>query len=54
MRLKFRIRYPERTKMISEHTINSPRKFVKFSLTTIFAVDYIGAQAKYVDLPSIE
>ena len=53
MLLTFRIRYPEKPIMILEHTINSPRKFVKLSLTTIFAVDYIGAQAKYGDLPSL-
>ena len=29
--------------MISEHTINSPGKFVKLSLAAIFAADQIGA-----------
>jgi len=53
MLLTFRIRYPERPKMIFEHTINSPRKFVKLLLTAIFALEQIGAQAKYGDLPSI-
>jgi hypothetical protein len=52
MRLKFKIRYPERTKMVAEHTLNnSPRTFVKFSLTAIFDVDYIGTQAQYATLP---
>jgi hypothetical protein len=37
--------------MISEHTMNNlPGKFVKFSVSASFAVDWIGAQAKYMDL----
>ena len=40
--------------MTLEHTINnSPRKFVKLSLTAIFDVDYIGARTQYGNLPSL-